>query len=816
MDADLFNYFAAEIMQRTDPQTQAFLTTSALLPVMDEASTVELTGNVGAKDLLQELVKRNYFIIRLVGSPVRYEFHPLFRGFLLAELERSNSAEALRVLAHKAGHILIEKGEYSSAIEFLCNAGALDEVEALVLVHAQWLVAQGQVQTLHQWLNVIPESRYDAQPWLHYWYGVSRMPFDLIQARDCFERAYNLFEDKDDTVGLYLSWVGIAESYSMMWDDFGGMEHWLDKYENLRADYPELPSPELEIRVLAALFSVLMYLRPHHPSFSKTLATLKSLVSTLEDQELKIRIVTNLGIFYQWNGDFQSAKHVNDILKGMLKNAQILPISRIYAYMGRCSIFWVLGETEAAREMGESALRVSEASGIYFLRALISSQLIYAHGVENDIDGMGRILEKLEKWLSVERGLDYAHYLYQLSWYSSIKGEHALAENQARRALELTRPMSTPVFIALCQIRLATSLIHLGEYNEAHLLLDVAQGYVIKIHSEYILLGIKIARAYAWLRQGNEAACEIELEYGFQLGLKHGYVLPQYTMDYRILVSLCEFSLARNIKADYARKLIRKYSLTPENTTDISDSWPWSVKIHALGAFGIEVIDRPESVLCKRQSRVFEMLKVLVSYGGRNVSEQQVSDLLWPNAEGDLAHQNFKVTLHRLRKLIGQQAVLINDGKLALNSDLVWVDVWAFERLLTQLESSSDSDLVVLVGEVVENYQGGLLPGDNADWVLYGRERLRERFLRITGQAAERLCDLDQWKAAIDCYHKVLETDPLAERFYIGLMRSHYELGQWSEGLVAYRRCCETLACELQIPPSPATEAWRERLRSSS
>ncbi len=75
-------------------------------------------------------------------------------------------------------------------------------------------------------------------------------------------------------------------------------------------------------------------------------------------------------------------------------------------------------------------------------------------------------------------------------------------------------------------------------------------------------------------------------------------------------------------------------------------------------------------------------------------------------------------------------------------------------------------------------------------------EQLRRRFLGIIGSAAERFCDQEQWHAAIDCYKKALETGPLTERFYIGPMRCHHQLGQMAV-LAVYRRCQERLANEL-------------------
>ena len=58
---------------------------------------------------------------------------------------------------------------------------------------------------------------------------------------------------------------------------------------------------------------------------------------------------------------------------------------------------------------------------------------------------------------------------------------------------------------------------------------------------------------------------------------------------------------------------------------------------------------------------------------------------LWPDVDGDAAQRSFDTTLHRLRKIMGDDRVLVlRDGKLSLDGRYCRVDVWAFERLLGQ------------------------------------------------------------------------------------------------------------------------------------
>ncbi len=70
--------------------------------------------------------------------------------------------------------------------------------------------------------------------------------------------------------------------------------------------------------------------------------------------------------------------------------------------------------------------------------------------------------------------------------------------------------------------------------------------------------------------------------------------------------------------------------------------------------------------------------KVLIALGGSNVAEVKITESIWPDADGDAAHQLFDTTLSRLRKLLGRADVLLNrEGKLSLNKKICCLDTWA-------------------------------------------------------------------------------------------------------------------------------------------
>jgi LuxR family maltose regulon positive regulatory protein len=131
------------------------------------------------------------------------------------------------------------------------------------------------------------------------------------------------------------------------------------------------------------------------------------------------------------------------------------------------------------------------------------------------------------------------------------------------------------------------------------------------------------------------------------------------------------------------------------------------------------------------------------------VKEEQLSDALWPEADGDAAHSAFTTTLSRLRDLLGaEKAIRIQEGRATLDPRYCWVDAWAFERLLAEAEGRlrehregrereavQPSPLEELFGKATALYNGHFLAGDEAHvWTTSYRERLRGKFLRLIGR----------------------------------------------------------------------------------
>jgi two-component SAPR family response regulator len=278
------------------------------------------------------------------------------------------------------------------------------------------------------------------------------------------------------------------------------------------------------------------------------------------------------------------------------------------------------------------------------------------------------------------------------------------------------------------------------------------------------------------------------------------------------MARLCVKALETGIETEYVKHLIRKYNLFPDTPPLELEEWPWKVRVFTLGRFGLETDGKPARSSKKAQKKPLEMLKALIAFGGRDVSEDEIIDVLWPEAEGDTAQQSFRTTLHRLRKLLGNEnAVQSHQEAVSINQHLCWVDTWAFERLIDLSDAAAGKGqtdkAIQYCKKAIEMYKGHFLIKEHEySWAIPNRERLRGMFLNHIERLGSCWEDSGQYKKAVECYQKALEVDDLAEEVYQRIMKCYQKLGLRAEALAAYKRCCRSIKQVFGVGPSPETE----------
>ncbi len=245
-----------------------------------------------------------------------------------------------------------------------------------------------------------------------------------------------------------------------------------------------------------------------------------------------------------------------------------------------------------------------------------------------------------------------------------------------------------------------------------------------------------------------------------------------------------------------------------------SDAAGMPLRVYTLGRFSLVRDGLPLRYTRKAPSKPLLLLKVLLACGGRQVGAGNIAATLWPDKDGDLAQQSFEITLHRLRKYLGDDGfLLLEDGRLTLNSAKVWVDAWEFERHLSELRrlmrgqgNNHSMRINQLADRVLWIYQGHFLSRDDTVcWMVSMQERLRSKYTHC-------LVDLgNYWESrglpeqAACCYRKGIVVDDLIETFYQRLMVCFLRTGREPDAIATYRQCRQVLSVILGLQPTDYT-----------
>jgi DNA-binding SARP family transcriptional activator len=803
----VFDYFAAELFAHFPPAARRGLPRTALLPAMTPEHVELLTGDPGMVALLADLQRQNCFVVqRGLGGPV-YEYHALFRAFLLDRARADIPPGEWRGLQQKAAGLLAESRQADAAAALYRAARDWPGLAALALREGPSLISAGRHQTLEQWLKALPADVLAQNPWLRYWQGMARLPFDPVDARGCLERAYAGFSAADDAQGLYLAWAGVMDTFFYEWQDLRSADRWITKFEDLRIRHPAFPSRAVELRTYWAM-GTLLHRQPQHPSVRVWAERAEALLDSAEP-ELSVLLGGYLVIYRLWRGDSAKAQALIQRLDAWTRLPEFPPLVFILWSCALALYHSVQGELDACLRVVEEGLSLARKSGLNCWDFLLSAQAARCSLV-------AARLAEADAWMSAMAATMRAHSHINGGFLEHLRAAAATqredwprAAEHARKGLAMALEAGVPFLEGHCRIDLAHALVGLGDPSEWQSHVDIAESIGLGMGSQVLRYLCLETRALAAFARSEDAVGRDWLAQALALSRQMGGAIWQMA-GAKTSARLYARALAAGIESAHVRQLIRKRRLAPP--ADAPDAWPWPVRIHTLGRFEILCDDEPLRPARKAPHKPLELLKILCAFGGVAIRQERVTDALWPDAAGDAAEQALATTLHRLRKLLRQeQAVRLEDGCLSLDHGRIWVDALAFDRLARQADRADRAALEYALG----CYQGHFLEGESAAWCLAFRERLRTQHLRL----AERLGDLlerqDEWAAALDGYQRVIDIEPVAEAFYRRLMRCHARLGQRAEALAVFLRCRQALLIHLGVSPTRETLTLYQSLAES-
>ncbi|HUL30879.1 MAG TPA: BTAD domain-containing putative transcriptional regulator [Thermodesulfobacteriota bacterium] len=826
---EVYDYFAAEIFKNVEGAVQDFLLRTALLPRMTVPIAEKLTGVTRAGETLSALAENHYFIEKYSEEDPTYQYHPLFRDFLLSEAERSLGKKEISLLQCSAARLLVEHGRIEDAAELFRKGKDWDGLIRLICDHGRSLITQGRSKTLQEWMMSIPGQVSDQTPWLPYWLAVCHQPFNPSESRRFFEQAFHGFQRAENPEGSFLAWSGAVDTILFEGDDFSSLDRWIEWLDKRIERSLTFPSVEIEARVVSSLTGALVWRQPYHANIKKWIE--RSLVLSEQTSDINLRLQACLYAvnYYAWVGDLAHCSLVGQEIKKMAKMPSASSLMLVtWKWMEALMHNRTRPSSGQSLKSISEGLEIANIKGVHVWDHMLFAQGVYASLNRKDMEMAEDFLKKMEAILEGSRRHGLCQYHHLAAWHHLLTGSLSDAVLSAEKALGLAEETGAYFTRILCGLGMAQVLHEKGEFDKAMAQLAHTRNLVRRSGSTMLDYMCLLKEAQFDLDQGNEAAGLQLLREAMTLGRKHEYIHMFHWWQPSSMAKLCAKALAMGIEVDYVRGLIREGNLFPEEPPWEIEDWPWPLKVYTLGRFELARDGKPTGFSGKVQKKPLLLLKALIALGGKEVREERLSDMLWPEANGDQAYNAFRTTLLRLRQLIGNDKTMAyHEGRVTIDPRSCWVDAWAFERVYEQVETElmrigkaagkrpeKDREIMALMEKGIKIYQGHFLADETeVFWTTSYRERLRRKYLLLTTRLGDWLGQAEEWEKAAEYYHKGLEVDDLAEEFYQHLMVCYRNLGQPAKAIEVYRRCRKTLSTVLGIGPSSKTEAIFENLK---
>ncbi len=364
----LFDYLAAEVLDRQTPDRRSALLQTAILERLSGPLCEVLLGLApGAGEALLEQLERDGLLLPLDGARRWYRYHQLFAAFLRARLRATATPVQIVELSRRAA---AGEPDPVTAIGYLLSASLWEEAAGQIEACAAPLLAQGQHATVRRWIETVPPALRAARPGLCVLLGViTSRRGELALAESLLAHGVALRDAGDSDVWRAVAWSELA----LLALNRGELTRSAAQVEMALAT-PAPPAIRASGLMLAIFIQTIVSRRG---AAARNAAELFAMLRERPDAQLRAHVLE--GALSLAVALFDQLGPLEELCRmGLAPMGDEVSLARIGAEAGLAHIAWLRGRLTEALTMSASARRTSERFGT---TAMIEPQLVSIAGM---------------------------------------------------------------------------------------------------------------------------------------------------------------------------------------------------------------------------------------------------------------------------------------------------------------------------------------------------------------------------------------------------------------------------------------------------
>ena len=819
----LFDYLGQQVLDRQPADLKEFILRTSQFEEFDTAlCEMVLSPLYSEKQDWQKWIKsisNNNLFALPVGAEGRWlRYHHLFRDFLRARFERERPQEVVPILSRlEAAYESLDEWEKAHHI---CKK--LNDVNLLaeMVERSSIPMFQRAMVTLESWLNELPPSYLRNRPGLLSIHGnIIYTKGDVREGLNLLTKAEQIFRREKNVYGLNLTLVRLATAHRFIGDYDASLR---DAEEVIQSTLASDDMRVLYAEAMRLKGLVLFRLGRARESISFFERSLD--IFQLHDTTMIPVLSMETGMAYRATGNFSDARRSYE--KALLiwrQNGNLSWQASLLNNMG--GMYHAQGEYEKAVFAFEEGLLCAQRSRFARLEILISI-------------GLGDLFAELEDFNMAEQNYRYASDIFQgmddRFLYFSL--------NFSRINLALLNKDAVTARAILME---AAEVVKSGQSNYENGFLSLLHGrlHLLETHPSEAVLEIENAESN-FLEDGRDVESAVARLWhaaaSWQIGdcdgaaeILAGLYKNQGQIPHAVLVAAYQAGSwldgVRNdpeIKKTAVRSLFAQADRLVDKMPDVRrqlrrqsrvvQAPAAHLTIRAFGQAAVRVGGRPLSMSDWQTQSVREFFFYFLTIS-KPMTKEQIGEALWQNVyEPSKLKLRFKNEIYRLRKAVGQEAILYKDVYYSFNRGLDYeYDVEAFESFIAKARAAeSPLQQIEFYQKAIDLVTGPYLNEMYADWIIYDRERLHQIHLNALAALGNLYLANAQLENALNVCERAFVVDPVFETAYQITMQVYDRLGDRAAIKRIYQACVDAMKERFGLPPSQELqELYRQLTR---